>query len=215
MRITKIQLEEKLSECESENRKLNNLLETNEKQFQEKIEKISEEKDNTITEQEEEIEELKEKIDIKESKKLAESYKEQEGIYKEDAVGWLKALVISVCVLIISTGAAIYFSYGKPWYQNVEYYFLDFIFISVVWFCASNYNDLVKLRYDYANRRTLAQSFHNILNNLAEDKDIKTKFIEKTTDVLCAPNVVTIKEPVLSKKILKGVTEILKIAKNE
>ena len=86
---------------------------------------------------------------------------------------------------------------------------IDFILISAVWFCGAQYANTTKLRYDYANRKTLAQSFANILNNLDENTTIRDKFIEKTTDVLCAPSLVGDKESVLSKKIIKDTAEII------
>ena len=178
------------------------------------------ESDEKISERDEEIEELKEEnaekqsaIDIKEAKKLAKAYEDQEIIYQKGSEKWLNWLMKVAGVLVISTGISIWLSADKLWYDKFEYYVIDLIFISAVWFCGSQYSDQVKLRDDYANRKTLAQSFHNILNNLPEDEAIKSKYIEKATDVLCAPSPVTNKEPVLSKKIIKDTAEIVSAIK--
>lgn len=153
-------------------------------------------------------------LDRKESKKLAQAYEDQEVIYKTGSKNWLKWLVIVIAALIISTIISICLSSDKPWYDKFEYYLVDVIFLSIVWFCSAQYAEQTKLRNDYANRKTLAQSFHNILNNLPEDESIKSKFIERATDVLCAPSAIGGKEPVLSKKIIKDTAEIISSIKS-
>lgn len=155
------------------------------------------------------IEQKQKQLDRKETKKLAQAYEDQEIIYKTDSRKWLNWLTIVVCALIISTALSIYLASGKHWYDKFEYYLVDIIFLSAVWFCGTQYADHIKLRNDYANRKTIAQSFHNILNNLTEDAAIKSKFIEKATDVLCAPSPVSGKEPILSKKLIKDTAEIV------
>lgn len=158
----------------------------------------------------EDIQQKQEQLDKRELKKLASAYKDQEDVYKKNTENWLTALVVVGLGLIISTAISIHLSSGKPWYDRFEYYLVDIIFLSAVWFCGSQYSNFTELRSDYANRKTLAQSFHNILNNLPEDEDIKGNFIEKATDVLCAPSVISTKEPVLSKKLVKDTAEIVK-----
>ncbi|MCX6786228.1 MAG: hypothetical protein NTU85_00135 [Candidatus Kaiserbacteria bacterium] len=168
--------------------------------------------DNAKAENEElnaEIEEKQNQLDRKETKKLAQAYEDQEVIYEIDAKSWLVRLTIVVGLLIVSTAISICLSSAKPWYDRFEYYLVDIIFLSAVWFCGTQYADQIKLKNDYANRKTIAQSFNNILNNLSEDLAIKNKFIEKATDVLCAPSPVSGKEPILSKKLIKDTAEIL------
>ena len=167
------------------------------------------EKDDEIEGLEKENTEKQKAVDRKEAKKLAQAYEEQELIYRESSKKWLGWLIKVAGLLVISTIVSIWLSTDKAWYDKFEYYLIDIIFISAVWFCGSQYADQIKLRDDYANRKTLAQSFHNILNNLPEDEAIKSKYIEKATDVLCAPNPVSNKEPVLSKKLVKDIAEII------
>ncbi len=116
--------------------------------------------------------------------------------------------------LLIYTVFSIFITHDLSWIESIKYYVIDIILFSALWFCVSQYSNTVKLKNDYANRKVLAQSFSNILNNLSENIDIKNKFIEKTTDVLCAPHAIGEKEPLLSKKILKDVAEIIGAAKN-
>jgi hypothetical protein len=159
---------------------------------------------------EDELEQAKLKLDQKEVKKLAKAYEEQEISYNNASKLWLKVLTVLGVILFISAIISIALPSNEPWYKEVKYYFIDIVLISAVWFSGSQYSDYIKLRNDYANRKTIAQSFHNILNNLVEDEAIKNKFIEKATDVLSAPSVATNKEPVLSKKVFKDVVEIIK-----
>ena len=120
------------------------------------------------------------------------------------------ALMRRAAAVLLAYGViSVLLTAGKPWLERIPYYFFDLIFIGAVWFCGTQYTDAVKQKNDYGNRKTIAQSFHNIMNNLPEDQEIKNKFIEKATDVLCAPSVVGGSEPILSKKVLKDVAELV------
>jgi hypothetical protein len=228
MKKSRLELEQKISELEIQNKELvsNSEISKNEHkaeidrlntEWKQKEKIIQEEHQTKVEELEGEIETLNEDIeekqtqlDRKELKKLASAYKEQEDVYEKEAMFWLKWLMGIGGALVISTIISIWLSSSKVWYDKFEYYVIDLVFLSAVWFCSSQYSSLVKLRNDYANRKTVAQSFHNILNNLAEDADIRTRFIEKATDVLCAPPSLIDKEPVLSKKLVKDTAEIVK-----
>ncbi|MBI2623387.1 MAG: hypothetical protein HYW65_02315 [Candidatus Liptonbacteria bacterium] len=220
-------LTKQVSDLEAKNQELFNVSKAKEDEHRTEIARINEEwkQKHETTQQanevrihgfEVEIETLKKEIaekqvqlDRKELKKLAAAYNEQEGVYESAASRWLRVLIGVAISLVISAGVSIYLSVQKPWYEKFEYYVVDIILISAVWFCSSQYTYLVKLRNDYANRKTLAQSFHNILSNLPEDEPIKKNFIEKATDVLCAPSLSLDKEPVLSKKVFKDTAEII------
>lgn len=154
-----------------------------------------------------------------ELKKMAQAYGNQEGIYQGDVNFWEKVLGGIVLALVISTAVSICLANGKPWYDRFEFYLVDFIFLSAVWFSASQYSYYIHLRSDYANRKTIAQSYHNILLSIDDEhadaentvsKEIKERFIEKATDVLCAPSFTNIREPLLTKELVKNVTEITK-----
>lgn len=154
-----------------------------------------------------------------ELKKMAEAYHKQEFAYESDAKFWMKAIAWVVGALIVSTVVSIILANGKPWYDRFEFYLVDFIFISAVWFCSSQYSYYVHLRADYANRKTVAQSYHNILlsmsneNSEVENKisdELKNKFVEKAADVLYAQNFSNIKEPLLTKEFVKNIAEVAK-----
>lgn len=155
---------------------------------------------------------LKEKqvqLDRKELKKLAEAFAQEEVSCEGNQKKWLKYLMYTTGALIVYAIISIYLTSGKIWFDRLGYYVIDLILISAVWFCSAQFTEATKLRHDYGNRKTLAQSFNNILNNLPEDEPIRAKFIEKSTDVLCAPAGLSGREPVLTKKLLKDSAEIL------
>lgn len=191
-------------------------LDLKDKEWEVKLNTQSSESEAEISQRDEKIEELEEdnkskqaQIDKRELKKLAEAYHEQENDYKKEADTWLNRLYYIAGALFISAIASIVITHSQPWLESVKYYVVDIVIFSAVWFCGSQYSNATKLRYDYANRKTLAQSFSNILNNLSANPEIKDKFIEKTTDVLCAPSPVGDKEPFLSKKVIKDVAQIV------
>jgi hypothetical protein len=186
------------------------------------IEKLEMEKNTHILWLEEQIEEKNKEIknqkiqlDIQETKKLATAYETQKKQYGEDVDKWSKAFFISIAILCWIAAFSVYQASWKPWYERFEYYVADLIFLSWIWFCGSQYSYHLKLRNDYANRQALAQTFHNIFTNLWEDADIKNKFIEKSTDILCAPSIINDKEPALSKEVLKQTIELAKLATNK
>jgi hypothetical protein len=159
------------------------------------------------------LKEKQEELDLMGTKKLAVSFETQEGIYKRDQRFWLIGVASAALALLVYTVVSICLTSGTTWSDRVGYYAIEIILISVVWFCSAQFSEAKDLRHDYGNRKTLAQSFHNILNNLAEDGVIKLKFIEKTTDILCAPVGGDAREPILTKKALKDMAEILKSVK--
>lgn len=168
---------------------------------------LVEEHEIKIAEAERLYNEQKEILDEKELRKLALAYGTQESEYKNDVIQWRNILLFSGLVLLFSTIWSVWLSSDKIWYDRFEFYLIDFVCISAVWFCASQYTYYLKLRNDYAHRKTIAQSFHNILGNIT-DQEIKDRFIEKAIEVLCAPAFSDSKENLLSKKIVSDVLEI-------
>ena len=175
------------------------------KQKEQKFDSEKQTLDNKIEERDNKIEELEEQRDLQETKKLAKAYEIQKDEYKENAEIWSRRLFWAAVLLTISTGLSIYFSYGKAWYDRFEFYIVDVIFVSAVWFCVSQYSYYVRLYTDFANRQALAQSYHNIINN-TEDDEIKDKFLDKTTDILCAKNDIEHKDNLPIEKVL-GITK--------
>ncbi len=158
-------------------------------------------------------------LDERELKKLAEAYSDQEKEYDKEARKWLKYLLYGFVFWLLTTGVVLLWKNGNEWIAKLPYLVLDIIPISAMWFCIAEFSYYSKLRNDYANRKTIAQSYHNIINSINEgeasegsesNEKIRNKFIEKAVDVLCAPSLVDSKEPVLSKKLLKDLLEIIK-----
>lgn len=215
---TKIQLLE--SSLEEQKKQSQNAIEAKDLEWQEKERVKTGEHDIKIKELntekealENNLEETKSQLDRKELKKLAQAFDDEEKIHKINQRNWLIALIIAAVLLIGYAIFSIFLTTNKPWLDRIGYYAIDIILLSAVWFCSSQFSEETRLRCDYGNRKTLAQSFHNILNNLSEDSGIKSKFIEKTTDVLCASVGSGGKEPILTKKVLKDVAEIVGAAK--
>ena len=207
---------------ENEKKQSQNLLQAKELEWQEKDKTKTEQHNTEIKTLGGDLEvlknNLKEKdaqLDRKELKKLAVAFNDQEEIHKGDQKKWLIALIFVATMLIIYAIWSIFLTSNKPWIDRIGYYAIDIILISAAWFCSSQFSEATRLRYDYGNRKTLAQSFNNILNNLSEDEGIRTKFIEKTTDVLCAPVGSNTKEPILTRKVLKDVAEIIGTVANK
>lgn len=201
---------------ENEKRDKQILIEQKEKEWEEKDSVKTKEHKAKLDELSQVIEGLKnevrqkqEQLDKKELKKLAQAFSEQEGLYEQDQKKWLGAVIISGLLLLISAIVSVFATTGMRLEDKIGFYAIDLILISAVWFCVSQFSESTKLKHDYGNRKTLAQSFHNILSNLSEDESIRSKFIEKTTDILCAPVGRSGKEPILTKKVLKDVAEVI------
>lgn len=171
-----------------------------------------EELNTKVLVQDKELKDKQMQLDRKELKKLAEAYGDQEKINETDELIWFKRVSTIGSILFVVAILSILITHNSSWVESIKFYIIDVVLFSAVWFCVSQYSNTVKLKNDYANRKVLAQSFSNILNNLSENPDIRNKFIEKTTDVLCAPHAVGEKEPLLTKKVLKDVAEIIATA---
>lgn len=226
-RITIKKLQGQIEALKIENQRLKSSAEEVKKQSQQKVEDLeSKNKEDLKAQQEKyktDTDDLKEKIedlteeneekqnllDEREIKQLAQAYADQEDDYKNDVKKWTIGLLVSGIILFLSVGLSIYFSQGKIWFERIEFYLIDLIFISAVWFCVAQYSYYVKLRTDFSNRKTLAQAYHNILNNV-EDAPIKAKFIDKATDVLCAKIEIKSKENLPAEKVLKIIESLSK-----
>lgn len=189
------------------NTKNNELLKTKEGEFNDKLNEFK----LKISELENQNNEKQQQLNLQETKKLAKAYECQKGEYKDKSEIWAKRLLLAAILLIISTGFSIYLSYGKTWHDRFEFYLVDIILVSAVWFCVSQYSYYVKLCADFANRQVLAQSYYNIINNV-EDGIIKDKFLDKTTEVLCSKNSIDHKDNLPVEKIINSAFEIAKDA---
>lgn len=176
--------------------------------------------ENQLSEAKKESKNKQEQINSMELKRMASAYSTQEQEYASDLKEWREYLLLSALVLVLATFWSVILASGKPWYDRFEFYLIDFILISAVWFTAWQYSYFSKLRNDFANRKTLAQTYHNILLSLGESSDpnenainIETKrlFIDKATQVLCAQVAIETTEPILSRELFKGISKAAEI----
>ena len=162
-----------------------------------------------IKELQNEIQQKQEQLNQKELKKLAQAYGDQEGEYRLSSNRWLSLVVISFIALSTSVALSAYISQGKVWHEKLEFYLINFVTITLLIFSLRHFSVFVRLRTDFANRKTLAQAYHNILTS-TDDEPIKQKFIDKTTDRLCAPSDTQHESYTVPEKILDSLAEIAK-----
>ncbi len=194
-------------EIENLNNKNSELLKLKEEESNNKL-KVFELKVNELENQNNE---KQKQLNLQETKKLAKAYENQKAEYEKKSEDWAGRLLVATFLLIISTIISINISYGKAWYDRFEFYLIDIIFISAVWFCVSQYSYYVKLYADFANRQVLAQSYYNIINS-TEDVIIKDKFLDKATEVLCSKNNIDHKDNLPTEKIINSTFELAKDA---
>ncbi|MBI2439676.1 MAG: hypothetical protein HYV45_03720 [Candidatus Moranbacteria bacterium] len=219
---------ESLSEKDSEKLvKLESDLSSSKSDYEARLASEKEERKNekeqleiTLSDAKKEIKNKQEQINSMELKKMASAYAIQEKEYGDNVKEWSKYLLLSALALTLSTFWSVIFASGKAWYDRFEFYLIDFIIISAVWFTASQYSYFSKLRNDFANRKTLAQTYQNILLSIIDissdsekeiNEETKRLFMSKATDVFCAPSIPEIKEPILSKELLKNVGKAAEI----
>lgn len=153
--------------------------------------------------------EKQKQLDRRELKKLAIAYKDQEDEYVGDLQRWFYYVMGAFLALITFGAYSISFFQEVVWSEKIELYFLNFIIVTFLVFALKQFSYYTKLRTDYANRKTLAQSYHNILNT-AEDEDLRPAFIDKASDVLFAKTDVKHESYTLPEKLLESLTEISK-----
>lgn len=226
-KITKQILQNKIQELESELKIKNDSIATSKKEHEEEIIEFKKKHDelfgakekeyqdktleleNKIKELESQDKEKQKQLDFQETKKLAKAYEDQKDEYGDKARYWSWALAGAVSILVVYIVLTTIFLHGKSWQDKIEFYAIDIILFSAVWFCVSQYSYYTKLYADFANRQALAQSYANIINN-TEDAPIKDKFLDKTTDILCSPNNIDHKDNLPVEKILNNTFEIAK-----
>lgn len=138
-----------------------------------------------IKDLEQEVKGKQEQLDKKELKKLAQAFGDQEEEFKKGGIIWGILIIFSALALSGSILLSAYLAGDKIWYEKLPYYLVNFVFLTLFIFSLRQYSHNRTLRIDFANRKTLAQSYSNIISS-GEDDSIKIKFIEKATDVLAA-----------------------------
>lgn len=163
------------------------------------------------------VEELKKEVDLKDKqitertlKKLAEAYEYQEKEFKKDVEKWFKFVIIGLITLLVSIGISTWLASSKMWYDKFEYYLIDFVFVTFLIFSLKQYSSSNNLKIDFANRKTIAQSYHNIIGS-TEDEDIKEEYLSKATDVLCAPSKIESDSYTIPEKIIETLADTVKL----
>lgn len=226
-RVTKTQLEGTINKLKEEKKQLEDSIIEKEEQFKNEKIKLKGEHTDLLVQKESEftdaksqmkgnIQELENQnkdkqnqLNKRELKKLAEAYKKQEEDYGADKEKWFKYILFSLLVLIASVLFSNYLSADALWYEKFEHYIINFIAVTFLVFSLKQYSYYNKLRTDYANRKTLAQSYHNILSS-EEDAGIRADFLDKATDVLCAKIEIIDEAHTIPEKLLESITEIAK-----
>lgn len=156
-----------------------------------------------------EMKETQDQLNERELKKLAEAYAEQEKEFKSEMGTWLRIVLVSLGLLLISIVISGLLAHEQPWYARFEYYFVNFVLVTFLIFSLKRYSGANRWRTDFANRKTIAQSYQNIISTTS-DAVIQDKFLDRATDILCAPIDQKTDTYTLPEKLMDGVTEVAK-----
>lgn len=139
-----------------------------------------------LEKKEEELESKQDQLNEKELKRLAQAYEKQELDYKKDIDRWFKFSLVSFSLVILSFLLSLYLGFGELWYDKIEYHIFNLITITALVVSLRYFSQFNKLRIDFANKKTLAQAYHNILSS-TDDQEIKNRFLDEVIKVLCIP----------------------------
>jgi hypothetical protein len=155
------------------------------------------------------VQEKQSLLDRRELKKLATEYDSQEKSYKTDQDSWFKYVVLGFCLIVLSVLWSSMQTTSGNWSDKIDYYFINVALVTFLVFALRQYSAYKDLRIDYANRKTIAQSYFNILNS-AEDKVIKQKYIEASVDVLVSRTKINNQAHTIPEQLIESITEIAK-----
>ena len=155
---------------------------------------------------EEKNESLSEQLRAKELRRFASAYNEQEGEYKTQQDTWFKLNLGATALLVLSVLLSIFGPswIQRNWYEEPGFYLLNAIFLTLFIYTLKQHSHFGNLRIDYANRKTLAQSYQYIIEDEEEVSDVTKRFLERAADVFSSKAVsrgsdVTIYEAILAK----------------
>ncbi len=152
-------------------------------------------------------------LNEKELKKLAAAYAEQEEKFAAENRKWFWFVIGSCVMLLLSIVGSALIAYGNPWYERFEYYLADFVFVTFLIFCLRQYSLTGRFRVDFANRKTLAQSYQNIISTGTDD-EIKGEFLSKATAILCAPVDHSSESYTIPEKLIESIGDLVKTIRN-
>lgn len=198
----KEQLNEKDSEIERLKQEHQKSTENLKNEHEDKIKTKKEEKNNL----QQQVDEKDRQLNDKELKKLAQAFDDQEGGYDASRKIWFYIVLTSFLILLVSVVASIYFATDFDFYGRLERYLVNIIILTFLVFALKQFSYYKKLVADYANRKTIAQSYHNIINS-NNDADFQKKYIDKATDVLTAKSDVVEDSHTLPEQIIDKVSK--------
>lgn len=226
-RTSKEQLKQRIAELETEVSTLKSLAQTKDQTFASEKSLLKQQHESSLQQKDalhsseilerdtkidtltDEDEQKQKQLNKRELKKLAEAYSEQEGQYKTDSDTWFKFVKLSFAILGATVLFSVLMSRGVAWYERFEFYLINFVALTFLIFSLKQFTYFTKLRTDYANRKTLAQSYHNILTS-SEDVELKPVFLEKAAGVLAASNDIKQDSFTLPEKLLETLAEVSK-----
>ncbi|OHA63493.1 MAG: hypothetical protein A2842_02445 [Candidatus Wildermuthbacteria bacterium RIFCSPHIGHO2_01_FULL_48_25] len=156
-----------------------------------------------------EVEEKQNQLNDRELKKLAQAYKDQESEYQLDAEKWFGYSIKSFVIVGASFALTLWLGEGKLWYDKIEYHIINILTVTALVFSLSQFSRFNKLRIDFANRKAMAQAYHNIFTSV-DDLVIKDRFLDEAIDVLCARPDQKPDANTLPEKLIESITEIAK-----
>ena len=183
--------------------------------LQNQSEKLKVENNNlvsVISKSEETISLINNQLNDKELKRMAQAFGSQETEHRKTSNMWGQGFIATIILLLFVTAYILDKSVGLDWHSQLKFIVLDLIAFSATWFTGSQYSEYKTLANDYANRKTLAQTYHNIIDTVTDDT-LKSKFIEASIATLTAPAYVNKKNVVISKELVTQLNEFIRTVK--
>lgn len=176
------------------------------------IAKLTEDKTNLLTEKENietSLADTKERLRVMELSRFAAAYEKQESDYKSQQKFWFKLNLLATLLLTISILVSIFgipflgLDINSAWDKEPKLYLLNLIFLTLFIYTLKQHAHLGNLIIDYANRKTLAQSYQHIVESGGYD-DIRTNFLKNAADIFSSEakmrsSDITIYEALLAK----------------
>ena len=136
------------------------------------------------------LSEAQEQIRSMELSRFASAYRDQETEYREEQTKWFKYVMVASLFLTGSIMFSIFVPPHMPitgrWYQEPGFYLLDAMFLTLFVYSLKRHAHLGNLIVDYANRKTLAQSYQHLVESDEESAELESKFQERVAEIITA-----------------------------
>lgn len=175
-------------------------LEATEKELSKQLSDITAERDGLLeyktttepayTTSKTKLSEAQEQIRLMELSRFASAYRDQEVEYREEQAKWFKYVMVASAFLTGSIMFSIFVPQHMPitsrWYQEPGFYLLDAMFLTLFVYSLKRHAHLGNLIVDYANRKTLAQSYQHLVESDEESAELESKFQERVAEIITA-----------------------------